>query len=92
MALSLTVRLEVGCDDLKRSPSKGLRLILVGSSRDMLDNILERSGGSKGSGGSSGASSSFVGGKGLGPRCEVATFIQLRTSQAFPEKRSIAVF
>ena len=38
----MTARLEVGCDDLKRSPSNGLRVILVGSSFDMLDNILER--------------------------------------------------
>jgi len=37
-------RLEVGCDDLKRSLSSGLRLILLGSSRDMLDNIVEGGG------------------------------------------------
>lgn len=44
----MTVRLEVGCDDLKRSPSNGLRVILVGSSFDILENIFERSGGSRG--------------------------------------------
>jgi hypothetical protein len=46
--LSMTARLEEGCDDLKRLLSSGFRLRLPGSSRDILDSILEQSRGSGG--------------------------------------------
>ena len=37
----MIARLEVVCDDLKRSLSSGLRLILLGIKRDILENIVQ---------------------------------------------------